>query len=113
MALLLVIPMVVTMVATRAMRETRDVARRSEALFEAATALHTQGRRTDLARALQKHARMVAGTPAAMVRSVGPGEDEIGVPVVAGDGLVLYITAPRRRDPNQRAADEKALEALA
>ncbi|MEZ0492562.1 putative bifunctional diguanylate cyclase/phosphodiesterase [Kineococcus sp. TBRC 1896] len=112
-ALLLVIPMVVTMVATRAMRETRDVARRSEALFEAATALHTQGRRTDLARALQKHARMVAGTPAAMVRSVGPGEDEIGVPVVAGDGLVLYITAPRRRDPNQRAADEKALEALA
>jgi diguanylate cyclase (GGDEF)-like protein len=112
-ALLLVIPMVVTMVATRAMRTTRDVARRSEALFEAATALHTQGRRADLARALQKHARMVAGTPAAMVRSVGPGEDEIGVPVVAGDGVVLYITAPRRRDSTQRASDEKALEALA
>ncbi|WP_432541666.1 putative bifunctional diguanylate cyclase/phosphodiesterase [Kineococcus sp. SYSU DK002] len=112
-ALLLVIPMVVTMVATRAMRQTRDVARRSEALFEAATALHTQGRRADLARALQKHARMVAGTPAAMVRSVGPSEDEIGVPVVAGDGVVLYVTAPRRRDPNQRASDEKALEALA
>ncbi|WP_157873537.1 putative bifunctional diguanylate cyclase/phosphodiesterase [Kineococcus radiotolerans] len=112
-ALLLVIPMVVTMMATRAMRTTRDVARRSEALFEAATALHTQGRRADLARALQKHARMVAGTPAAMVRSVGPAEDEIGVPVVAGDGVVLYITAPRRRDPAQRASDEKALEALA
>ncbi|MEZ0164938.1 putative bifunctional diguanylate cyclase/phosphodiesterase [Kineococcus sp. LSe6-4] len=112
-ALLLVIPMIVTMVATRAMRQTRDVARRTEALFEAATALHTQGRRADLARALQKHARMVAGTPAAMVRSVGPGEEEIGVPVVAGDGVVLHITAPRRRDPNQRAADEKALEALA
>ncbi|WP_432563123.1 putative bifunctional diguanylate cyclase/phosphodiesterase [Kineococcus sp. SYSU DK003] len=112
-ALLLVIPMVVTMVATRAMRETRDVARRTEALFEAATALHTQGRRADLARALQKHARMVAGTPAAMVRSVGPAEDEIGVPVVAGDGVVLYVTAPKRRDPAQRASDEKALEALA
>ncbi|WP_432522299.1 putative bifunctional diguanylate cyclase/phosphodiesterase [Kineococcus sp. SYSU DK006] len=112
-ALLLVIPMVVTMLATRAMRTTRDVARRSEALFEAATALHTQGRRADLARALQKHARMVVGTPAAMVRSVGPGEDEIGVPVVAGDGVVLHITAPRRRQPAQRAADEKALEALA
>ncbi|MFD0482246.1 putative bifunctional diguanylate cyclase/phosphodiesterase [Kineococcus sp. GCM10028916] len=112
-AVLLVIPMIVTMVATRAMRMTRDVARRSEALFEAATALHTQGRRADLARALQKHARMVAGTPAAMVRSVGPGEDEIGVPVVAGDGVVLYITAPRRRDSTQRASDEKALEALA
>ncbi|GAB3455930.1 putative bifunctional diguanylate cyclase/phosphodiesterase [Kineococcus endophyticus] len=112
-ALLLVIPMIVTMVATRAMRETRDVARRSEALFEAATALHTQGRRADLASALQKHARMVAGTPAAMVRSVGPGEDEIGVPVVAGDGVVLYVTAPKRRDPSQRASDEKALEALA
>jgi diguanylate cyclase (GGDEF)-like protein len=112
-ALLLVIPMVVTMGAIRAMRTTRDVARRSEALFEAATALHTQGRRSDLARALQKHARMVAGTPAAMVRSVGPAQDEIGVPVVAGDGVVLYITAPRRRDPTQRASDEKALEALA
>ena len=112
-AVLLVIPMIVTMVATRAMRMTRDVARRSEALFEAATALHTQGRRADLARALQKHARMVAGTPAAMVRSVGPGEDEIGVPVVAGDGVVLYVTAPRRRDSTQRASDEKALEALA
>ncbi|WP_166617799.1 EAL domain-containing protein [Kineococcus vitellinus] len=112
-ALLLVVPMVVTMLATRAMRTTRDVARRSEALFEAATALHTQGRRADLARALQKHARMVVGTPAAMVRSVGPGEDEIGVPVVAGDGVVLHITAPRRRQPAQRAADEKALEALA
>ncbi|WP_328294577.1 EAL domain-containing protein [Kineococcus sp. NBC_00420] len=112
-AVLLVIPMIVTMVATRAMRMTRDVARRSEALFEAATALHTQGRRADLARALQKHARMVAGTPAAMVRSVGPGEDEIGVPVVAGDGVVLYITVPRRRDSTQRASDEKALEALA
>ncbi len=110
---LLVVPMVVTLIATRAMRTTRDVARRTEALFEAATALHTQGRRADLARALAKHARMVAGTPAATVRSVGPGEGEIGVPVVAGDGHVLYVTAPQRRDAAQRAADEKALEALA
>ncbi|MGI4896795.1 MAG: putative bifunctional diguanylate cyclase/phosphodiesterase, partial [Janthinobacterium lividum] len=112
-ALLLVIPMVVTMIATRAMRMTRDVARRTEALFEAATALHTQGRRADLARALQQHARMVVGTPEAMVRSIGPAEDEIGVPVVAGDGVVLYLTAPRARAPQNRAADEKALEALA
>ena len=112
-AALLVVPMVVTMIATRAMRTTRDVARRTEALFEAATALHTQGRRADLARALAKHARMVAGTPAATVRSVGPGEGEIGVPVVAGDGLVLYVTAPQHRDAAQRAGDEKALEALA
>ncbi|WP_308220262.1 EAL domain-containing protein [Kineococcus sp. TRM81007] len=110
---LLAVPMVVTLIATRAMRTTRDVARRTEALFEAATALHTQGRRADLARALAKHARMVAGTPAAAVRSVGPGEGEIGVPVVAGDGHVLYVTAPRHRDAAQRAADEKALEALA
>ncbi|WP_432507583.1 putative bifunctional diguanylate cyclase/phosphodiesterase [Kineococcus arenarius] len=110
---LLAVPMVVTLIATRAMRTTRDVARRTEALFEAATALHTQGRRADLARALAKHARMVAGTPAATVRSVGPGEGEIGVPVVAGDGHVLYVTAPRNRDAALRAADEKALEALA
>ncbi|WP_369055867.1 putative bifunctional diguanylate cyclase/phosphodiesterase [Kineococcus terrestris] len=112
-AVLLVIPLVVTMIATKAMRQTRDVARRTEALFEAATALHTQGRRADLARALQKHARMVAGSPAATVRSVGPAEDEIGVPVVAGDGVVLHITAPKQRDPAHRASDEKALEALA
>ncbi|WP_432497459.1 putative bifunctional diguanylate cyclase/phosphodiesterase [Kineococcus gypseus] len=112
-AALLVVPVVVTLIATRALRTTRDVARRTEALFEAATALHTQGRRDDLARALSKHARMVAGTPAATVRSVGPGEGEIGVPVVAGEGVVLYVTAPRRRDAAQRAADEKALEALA
>ncbi len=112
-AALLAVPMVVTLIATRAMRTTRDVARRTEALFEAATALHTLGRRADLARALAKHARMVAGTPAATVRSVGPGEDEIGVPVVAGDGQILYVTAPRNRDAALRAADEKALEALA
>ena len=112
-AVLLVIPLLVTMLATRTMRMSRDVARRTEALFEAATALHTQGRRADLARALQKHARMVSGTPAAMVRSVGPGADEIGVPVVAGDGVVLYVTAPRHRDPQHRVADQRALEALA
>ncbi|MFC0465036.1 putative bifunctional diguanylate cyclase/phosphodiesterase [Kineococcus gynurae] len=112
-AVLLVVPLLVAMLATRTMRKTRDVARRTEALFEAATALHTQGRRADLARALQKHARMVAGTPAAMVRSVRPGPDEIGVPVVAGDGVVLYVTAPRRSDPQARSADERALEALA
>ncbi|GAA4972624.1 putative bifunctional diguanylate cyclase/phosphodiesterase [Kineococcus glutinatus] len=112
-ALLLLVPLLVTMTATRTMGESRAVARRNEALLAAATALHTLGRRDELERALRAHARMVVGTPLAALGHEPPGPGECGAAVVTGPGERLWLTAPQRRDPARRAGDARALEALA
>ncbi len=111
--ILLVVPLVTILVATRALSRGLEHRRRLAALFDAAAEAQAVESRAELEGLLRRNARAAVANTAAELRATGPGDNEIGTRVRAGDA-VLWLTAPAlHRARASVEADRKALEALA
>ena len=112
-SILLAVPVLTILVATRALSRGTEHRRRLAALFDAAAAAQGLQTRSELLAVLRTHTRAVVLSGGADLREEPPSDREIGarVPTDAGD---LWLVAPARNRARASVdADRQALEALA
>ncbi|MDQ4085061.1 MAG: EAL domain-containing protein [Actinomycetota bacterium] len=112
-ALLLAVPLLTLLIATRALTRGRENARRLQVLFEAASRTQTLPDANQVIDGLIEDARRLLRLPQVELRPTPPGPAEIGARL--RDGQVEgWIVAPvRHRARSTSAADQQALEAMA
>jgi diguanylate cyclase (GGDEF)-like protein len=110
---LLAVPLVTILVATRALSRGSEHRRRLEALFGAAAEAQVVHTRESLEELLRRSVRAVVATGSADLRRDGPTTKEIGARVRTGDGTWWLVAPAIDRARASIEADQKALEALA
>ena len=112
-SVLLAVPLLTILVATRALSRGTEHRRRLAALFDAAAAAQGLQTRAELLAVLRTHTRAVVLSGGADLRAEPPSDREIGA-VVHTDDEDLWLVAPARdRARASVTADRMALEALA
>jgi len=111
--ILLAVPLVTILVATRALSRGSEHRRRLEALFGAAAEAQVVHTRESLEELLRRSVRAVVATGRADLRRDGPTTKEIGARVRTGDGTWWLVAPAIDRARASIEADQKALEALA
>ena len=110
--LLLAVPLVTLLVATRAVTRGAENARRLEVLFEAAVRAQTLSDTRQVVDALIDDARRLLRLEQVEVRTTPPAPHEIGAPLQDGQ-RDRWLVAPRRhRARSTETADQQALEAM-
>jgi len=110
--LLLGVPLVTLLVATRAVTRGAENARRLEVLFEAAVRAQTLSDTRQVVDALIDDARRLLRLEHVEVRTTPPAPHEIGAPLQDGQ-RDRWLVAPRRhRARSTETADQQALEAM-
>ena len=112
-ALLLAVPLITLLVATRAVTRGRENARRLSVLFEAAVRTQTLPDTGQVVDALIEDARRLLRLPQVEVRSTPPGPQEIGAEVRDGQHERWIVAPVKHRARSTSAADQQALEAMA
>jgi diguanylate cyclase (GGDEF)-like protein len=110
--LLLAVPVVTILVATRALARGNEHRRRLGALFEAAAAAQMVQSRDELERVLRTHARaaVISGVE---LRTPAPTNKELGARVRTGTETLWLVSPLVKRARASVAADQRALETLA
>jgi len=110
--LLLAVPLVTLLIATRAVTRGAENARRLEVLFEAAVRAQTLSDTRQVVDALIDDARRLLRLEHVEVRTAPPAPHEIGAPLQDGQ-RDRWLVAPRRhRARSTETADQQALEAM-
>ncbi len=112
-SILLAVPLLTILVATRALSRGNEHRRRLAALFEAAAAAQAVQSPGDLLEMLRTHARSVVVSGGADLRDEPPSDREIGARVSTESGEVWLVAPARNRARATVDADRQALEALA
>jgi diguanylate cyclase (GGDEF)-like protein len=112
-SILLAVPVLTILVATRALSRGNEHRRRLAALFEAAAAAQALQSPGDLLQMLRTHARSVVVSGGADLRDEPPSDREIGARVSTDSGDVWLVAPARNRARASVDADRQALEALA
>jgi diguanylate cyclase (GGDEF)-like protein len=112
-SILLAVPVLTILVATRALSRGNEHRRRLTALFEAAAAAQGLQSPDDLLEVLRTHTRAVVLSGGADLREEPPSDREIGARVSTSTGDVWLVAPARNRARASVDADRKALEALA
>ena len=110
---LLAVPIVILLVATRALTRGRENARRLTVLFDAAVRAQTLSEPADLVESLLKDARALVRLSDVSLRVEPPGQGEIGAEVVQGRRTRWIVARATERARSTVSADEEALKALA
>jgi diguanylate cyclase (GGDEF)-like protein len=110
--ILLAVPLVTLLVATRAVTRGSENARRLEVLFEAAVRAQTLSDTRQVVDALTEDARRLLRLPKIDVRSTPPVEHEIGAQLQDGQQDRWLVAPARHRARSTREADQQALEAM-
>ena len=112
-SMLLAVPVLTILVATRALSRGTEHQRRLAALFDAAAAAQGLQTRSDLLEVLRSHTRDVVLSGGADLREEPPTDREIGARMRT-DADDMWLVAPARdRARASVAADQRALDALA
>jgi diguanylate cyclase (GGDEF)-like protein len=111
--ILLAVPLVTILVATRALSRGSEHRRRLEALFGTAAEAQVVRTRESLEKLVRRNVRSVVATGRADLRRDGPTTREIGARVRTGDGTWWLVAPAIDRARASIEADQKALEALA
>jgi diguanylate cyclase (GGDEF)-like protein len=112
-SLLLGVPVITILVATRALSRGTEHQRRLSALFDAAAALQGAESRAQMLDVLREQVRTVVLRAQAKVQDRPPSTSQVGVPLDA-DGVPLWLVAPAGDRARATVdADRQALEALA
>ncbi|MEP6762283.1 MAG: EAL domain-containing protein [Sporichthyaceae bacterium] len=112
-SILLAVPLLTILVATRALSRGNEHRRRLAALFDAAAAAQGLQTRADLLEVLRTHTRAVVLIGGADLRDEPPSDREIGARVTTDTGDVWLVAPARNRARASVDADRQALEALA
>jgi diguanylate cyclase (GGDEF)-like protein len=112
-ALLLGVPIITILVATRAMSRGAEHQRRLSALFDAAAALQGAGSRAHVLDVLRGQARAVVVRAEARLQDQPPGPSQVGAALGADDQALWLVAPARDRARATVDADRQALEALA
>jgi diguanylate cyclase (GGDEF)-like protein len=112
-AVLLAVPVVTILVATRTLSRGREHRRRLAALFDAAAEAQVAETPTELETLLRVNARAAVATKNVELRDSGPLPKEIGARVRAGARTMWLVAPAVNRARATVEADRKALEALA
>ncbi len=112
-SLLLVVPLVTILVASRAVSRGAEHQRRFEALFVAAAAAQNAQTQHELVDLLRVHTRSVVLHKLADARTTPPTAAEVGAQVVAGDHPLWLVAPGVNRARASIEADRQALGALA
>jgi len=112
-SILLAVPVLTILVATRALSRGNEHRRRLAALFEAAAAAQALQNHGDLLDMLRTHARSVVVSGGADLRDEPPNDRETGARVRTEGGEVWLVAPARNRARASVHADRQALEALA
>lgn len=112
-SLLLAVPVLTILVATRALSRGNEHRRRLGALFEAASAAQAVQSRGELEEVLRAHARRAVLFSATDLRDEAPTGKEIGARVRTGDRTLWLVSPVVQRARASVAADKRALETLA
>ncbi|MDQ1585758.1 MAG: hypothetical protein QOH80_1123 [Actinomycetota bacterium] len=110
-SILLAVPVLTILVATRAISRGTEHRRRLAALFDAAAAAQGLQSRAELLEVLRSHARTVV-LNGADLHEAAPTDREIGARVRTDDGVLWLVAPARDRARASVEADQKALEAL-
>jgi diguanylate cyclase (GGDEF)-like protein len=111
--LLLAVPLVTILVATRAISRGNEHRRRLSALFDAAAEAHVVQSRDALESLVRRSARAAVAHGRADLRTDPPGAKEVGAPVRAGTRALWIVSPALDRARASVTADRMALEALA
>jgi len=111
--LMLVVPLVVILVAARALSRGNEHQRRLSLLLDAAVRAQSLKDTASVLDALRTHARNVVGDDAVQVRPEPPGDGEAGAVVRQADTEVWVVGPARSNARSSAANDKQALEALA
>ncbi|MDQ1614897.1 MAG: hypothetical protein QOJ60_836, partial [Actinomycetota bacterium] len=111
-SVLLAVPLLTILVATRALSRGNEHARRLAALFDAASAAQGMTTRGEVTQFLTTHARLVVVSGQADLRDMPPTAKEVGARVRTGSGDSWLVAPARNRARASVQADQQALEAL-
>jgi diguanylate cyclase (GGDEF)-like protein len=112
-SILLAVPVLTILVATRALSRGNEHRRRLAALFDAAAAAQGLQTPADLLEVLRTHTRAVVLSGGSDLRDEPPNDREIGARLSTETGDVWLVAPARNRARASVDADRKALEALA
>jgi diguanylate cyclase (GGDEF)-like protein len=112
MLLLLAVPLVTLLVATRAVNRGRENARRLSVLFDAAVRAQTLSDTRQVVDALTDDARRLLRIKQVEVRSTPPGAHEIGAQLRDGQRDRWIVAPGQHRARSTTTADQQALEAM-
>ena len=112
-SILLAVPVLTILVATRALSRGTEHRRRLAALFDAAAAAQGLQTRSELMSVLRTHTRAVVLSGGADLREEPANDREIGARMDTGDGEMWLVAPARNRARASVNADRQALEALA
>ena len=110
---LLAVPVLTILVATRALSRGREHRRRLSALFDAAAEAQVVESAGDLESVLRENARAAVASRFADLRTEGPQPKEIGARVRAGTRTMWLVAPAVNRARASIEGDRRALEALA
>ncbi len=110
---LLAVPVLTILVATRALSRGREHRRRLSALFDAAAEAQVVESADDLETVLRDNARAAVASRFADLRADGPQPKEIGARVRAGSRTMWLVAPAVNRARASIEGDRRALEALA
>ncbi|MGH3367571.1 MAG: putative bifunctional diguanylate cyclase/phosphodiesterase [Nocardioidaceae bacterium] len=111
--LLLTVPLVTLLVATRAVTRGREHARRLGALFDAAVRAQSLPETQQVLDALVEDARRLLHVGQLELRAAAPGPQEVGARLYDGQRDLWIVAPARHRVRSTIAADRQALEAMA
>ena len=112
MLVLLAVPLVTLLVATRAVNRGRENARRLSVLFDAAVRAQTLSDTRQVVDALTDDARRLLRIKQVEVRSTPPGAHEIGAQLRDGQRDRWIVAPGQHRARSTTTADQQALEAM-
>ena len=112
MIVLLAVPLVTMLIATRAVTRGREHARRLSVLFDAAVRTQTLTETRQVAEALLEDARRLLQLSRVEIRPFAPESNEIGVELSDGQREQWIVAPLHHRARSTGAADQQALEAL-
>ncbi len=110
---LLAVPLVTLLVATRAVTRGRENARRLQVLLDAAVDTQTLADPRQVIESLVEDAQKLLRLQGLEVAPREPGPDEVGAQVRAGEHPLWIVAPARHRARSTTDADEQALRALA
>ena len=110
--LLLVVPLVTLLIATRAVTRGTENARRLQSLFDAAVRAQSLSDTGQVVDALVEDARKLLRLPSVEIRSAPPGTGEIGAQLRDGQHDRWIVAPSRHRARSTTTADQQALEAM-
>lgn len=111
--ILLAVPLVTLLIATRAVTRGGEHARRLSVLFQAAVRAQTLSDTRQVLDALLEDARILLRMPRVEVRDTPPGAQEIGAQLQDGQQDRWIVAPGRHRARSTTTADKQALEAMA